>query len=85
MAKELERAGIPTAFITSMVPLAKSIGANRIVQGKAVTHTTGDPSLPPEEEKAYRKRLVQKALRALQTEIKDQEVFWGEGQEQDNT
>lgn len=81
MAKELERAGLPTAFITAMVPLAQSIGANRIVQGKAVPHTTGDPSLPPEQEKAYRKRLVKKALKALQTQTKDQEVFWAEGRE----
>ena len=82
MAKELERAGLPTAFITSMVPLAQSIGANRIVQGKAVTHTTGDPSLSSEREKAYRKRLVKKALKALQSQAKDQVVFWGEGREQ---
>lgn len=85
MAKELERAGLPTAFITSMVPLAQGMGANRIVQGKAVTHTTGDPSLAPEEEKTFRKRLVEKALKALQTDTKDQKVFWADGREESST
>ena len=85
MAKELERAGIPTAFITPMVPLAQSVGVTRIVQGKAVIHTTGDPSLPPAEEKAFRKKLVEKALKALQSQPKDQEVLWGDGREEETT
>ena len=76
MAKELERAGLPTAFITAMVPLARSIGANRIVQGRAVTHTTGDPSLSPKEEKLYRRKLVQSALESLRSQPEDQEVIW---------
>ena len=74
----MERAGLPTAFITAMVPLAQSIGANRIVQGKAVTHTTGDPSLGPKEEKAYRRRLVEKALKALQSQPEVQSVEWSD-------
>ena len=61
-----------------MVPLAQSIGANRIVQGKSVTTTTGDPALPPEEEKAFRRRLVERALSSLQSTPEGQDVVWGE-------
>ena len=61
-----------------MVPLAQSIGANRIVQGKAVTTTTGDPDLPPDEERAFRRRLVERALKSLESSPEGQEVVWGE-------
>lgn len=75
MAKEFERQGIPTAFISTIVPLAESIGPNRIIPGKAITHPLGDPTLPRDEEKAFRRGLVQRALDALQTEIQTQTVF----------
>jgi glycine reductase len=68
MAKEFERVGIPTAFLSTIVPLAESIGPNRIIAGRAVTHPLGNPSLPPAEEKAFRRRLVQKALDTLRTD-----------------
>jgi betaine reductase len=75
MAKEFERKGIPTAFISTIVPLAESIGPNRIVPGKAITHPLGDPTLSRDEEKALRRGLVRRALDALQTEIQTQTVF----------
>lgn len=75
MAKEFERQGIPTAFISTIVPLAESIGPNRIIPGKAITHPLGDPTLSREEEKALRRELVQRALDALQTDIQSQTVF----------
>jgi betaine reductase len=75
MAKEFERRGIPTAIISTIVPLAESIGPNRIIPGKAITHPLGDPTLPHAQERALRRRLVQRALEALQTEIPGQTVF----------
>ena len=75
MAKEFEREGIPTAFVSTIVPLAESIGPNRIVPGRAITHPLGDPALAPAAEKALRRGLVQRALDALQTEIQTQTVF----------
>jgi glycine reductase len=75
MAKEFERKGIPTAFISTIVPLAESIGPNRIIPGRAITHPLGDPSLSRDEEKAVRRDLVRRALDALQTEIQAQTVF----------
>ena len=75
MAKEFERRGIPTAFISTVVPLAESIGPNRIIPGKAITHPLGDPLLSREEEKALRRRMVERALAALETEIQGQTIF----------
>ena len=78
MAKEIERAGIPTVHICSIVPISKTVGANRIVPAVAIPHPLGDPKRSKEEEKALRRRLVEKALRALQTSIEGQTVFEGE-------
>jgi glycine reductase len=75
MAKEFERQGIPTVFISTIVPLAESIGPNRIVPGRAITHPLGDPTRSRAEEKALRRGLVQRALEALQTDIQVQTVF----------
>jgi betaine reductase len=75
MAKEFERAGIPTAFITTIVPLAQNIGPNRIVAGQAVPHPLGEPSLGAAAEKELRRRLVARALEALQSASPEQIVF----------
>jgi glycine reductase len=75
MAKEFERRGIPTVIISTIVPLAESIGANRIIPGKAIPHPLGDPSLSRAEEKEFRRGIVRRALAALETEIQAQTVF----------
>ena len=75
MAKELERAGVPTVLITAMVALAERVGAPRIVAGRAVTHPVGDPSLPPADERALRRRLLERALEVLETPVEQPRVF----------
>lgn len=75
MVKELERAGLPTAHVCSIVPISKTVGANRIVPSIAIPHPLGDPTKTPDEEKAIRRALVEKALRALETEVAGQTVF----------
>lgn len=66
---------MPTAHICSIVPISKTVGANRIVASVAIPHPLGDPDKSPEEEKAIRLRLVEMALTALETDISDQRVF----------
>jgi hypothetical protein len=46
------------------------VGSNRVVLGHGIVHVTGDASLPPEEEKDLRRKLVQQALDALESEEK---------------
>ena len=54
--------------MTSVVPVAKMVGSNRIVQGQGIVHVMGDADLPPEEEKELRRKTVLQALEALKTE-----------------
>jgi len=65
MAKEIERAGIPTVHVTNLVTVARNTGANRILPGRAIPHVFGDPSLAPDEERRLRRRLVEEALALL--------------------
>lgn len=61
--------------VCTIVPISKTVGANRIVPAVAIPHPLGDPSKSRDEEKALRRRLVEKALQALQTRIDGQTVF----------
>jgi betaine reductase len=56
------------------VPLAESIGPNRIIAGRAVTHPLGNPDLAPADEKAFRRGLIRKAFDLLQTDTDQQMV-----------
>ena len=56
--------------ITAARPIAKMVGSNRVVLGTGIVHVTGDAKLPPQDEKELRRRLVQQALNALQSNEK---------------
>ncbi len=58
-----------------MSPLAQSVGANRIVRGKAVPHPFGDPEMVPDEEQGYRRALVERALEAISTPVESPTIF----------
>lgn len=75
MVKEIERAGIPVVHMCTVTPISLTVGANRIVPTIAIPHPLGNPALEPDEEKALRRKLVEKALDALCTEVDDQTVF----------
>jgi glycine reductase len=75
LEKEIERLGIPCTLITTLIPAALTIGANRIVQGAAITNPVGNPELSSKREKELRQRIVQKALEMLQKKIDSQKVF----------
>jgi glycine reductase len=75
MVKEIERAGLPIVHVCTIVPISLTVGANRIVPAVAIPHPLGNPELSKKDEKALRRRLVLKALKALQTPVDDQTVF----------
>jgi betaine reductase len=45
------------------------VGSNRIVLGNGIVHVVGDANLSPEQEKELRRKLVRKALDALQAAV----------------
>ncbi len=75
MVKEIERAGIPVVHMCTVTPISLTVGANRIVPTIAIPHPLGNPALSMEEEKAIRRKLVERALEALTTEVEDQTIF----------
>lgn len=66
---------MPVAFITAMSMMAKQLGANRVVTGTKIPHPCGDPSLPPEADKALRRKIVNCALTALQSDVDGPTIF----------
>jgi len=75
MVKEIERAGIPVVHICTVVPISLTVGANRIVPAIAIPHPLGNPAFDKDEQKAIRRKIVDKALVALTTEVDGQTVF----------
>jgi glycine reductase len=51
------------------------VGAPRIVPTRGIPYPTGDPSLDAERERAWRRRLLEKALEAVATHIEKTTVF----------
>ena len=62
---ELERAGIPTAHVCTMTPVAKMVGSNRVVTGNGIVSPLGSSEASPEEEHRIRRRILEQALQAL--------------------
>lgn len=58
-----------------MTQLAQTVGAIRIVKGKAVTHPFGDPTLTAAEERVYRRQVVERALAAASAQVDGPIVF----------
>ena len=77
MVKAIEAYGIPVVHIATVVPISQTVGANRIVPAVAIPHPLGNPALTHEEEKALRRKIVERALEALETPVDEQTVFEG--------
>jgi len=75
MVKEIERLGLPAVQICTIIPIALTVGANRIVPGVAIPHPTGNPRLGLKDEVRIRKDLLRQALHALGSKIQTQTVF----------
>ena len=75
MVKEIEREGIPVVHICTVVPISKTIGANRIVPAIGIPYPLGDPTKSPAQSEKIRRGLVERGLTALQTPVTGQTVF----------
>jgi len=75
IVKEIERAGIPVVQMANLIPIAKTVGANRMVPTISIPYPLGDPSTSEEEQWKLRYHRVGVALNALTTDINEQTVF----------
>lgn len=62
----------------NLVSIAVRVGAPRIVRTRGIPYPAGDPSLTPEEERAWRRRLLERALESLCTPVESPTVFEAE-------
>jgi len=63
------------AQICTMIPVATTVGSRRMVPSGGIITPTGSTDLSPEAEKAFRRRLVAKALDALSETVEGQKVY----------
>ena len=75
MVREIEKTGMPVVQLCNLVPIAKTVGANRIVPTISIPYPLGDPADSREELYRLRRNLVGRALDALTAEIDQQTVF----------
>ncbi len=75
MVKEIEKAGFTIVQMCNLIPVAETVGANRIVPTISIPYPLGDPNTSKEEQWKLRYYRTGVALDALTTEIQDQTVF----------
>jgi glycine reductase len=75
MVKEIEKAGITIVQMANLIPVAKTVGANRMVPTISIPYPLGDPQTSKEEQWKLRYHRVGVALDALATEVEEQTVF----------
>jgi betaine reductase len=59
----------------TVTPISMTVGANRIVPTIAIPHPLGNPALSSKDEYELRYKLVETALKALETEVQEQTLF----------
>jgi len=52
-----------------MITVAKEVGSLRAIPSGGIVSPTGNPDLPPEKEKEFRRELMLRALEALQQNV----------------
>jgi len=75
MVKEIEKAGITIVQMANLIPVAKTVGANRMVPTISIPYPLGDPQTSKEEQWKLRYHRVGVALDALATDVEEQTVF----------
>jgi len=75
MVKEIERAGFPIVQMCNLIPVATTVGANKIVPTISIPYPLGDPSTSKDQQWKLRYHRVGVALDALTEDVKEQTVF----------
>lgn len=56
-------------MVTALYSLALTTGAPRVIKGHRIEHVCGNPNLTPEKDRLFGMRIVNTALKALQTSV----------------
>ena len=75
MVKEFERAGFAVVLMCNLLPVAQTVGVNRMVPTISIPYPLGNPSTSKEEQHLLRRSRVEAALDALAKDIKKQTIF----------
>jgi glycine reductase len=75
MVKEIERAGFPIVQMCNLIPVATTVGSNRIVPTISIPYPLGNPGDSKEAQWKLRYHRVGVALDSLATDIQEQTVF----------
>lgn len=62
-------------MLCNLVSVAQRVGAARIVTTRGIPYPAGDPSLGRDEERAWRRALLLRALGAVATAVTGPTVF----------
>ena len=61
--------------VCTVTPISINVGANRVVSAMAIPYPTGNIELEKEDEKLFRRHMLDTAVEALATEITEQTIF----------
>ena len=75
MVKEIEKAGFPIVQMANLIPVAETVGANKIVPTISIPYPLGDPNTPPAEQWKLRYHRVGVALDVLTADVTEQTIF----------
>ncbi len=75
MVKEFEKAGFPIVQMCNLIPVANTVGANRMVPTISIPYPLGDPGTSKETQWKLRYHRVGVALDALTADVQEQTVF----------
>jgi betaine reductase len=66
---------MPIVQMANLVPVAMTVGSNKIVPTISIPYPLGDPATPKDEQHKLRYNRVKAALEALTADVKEQTVF----------
>lgn len=75
MVKEIEKTGMPIVQMANLIPVAKTVGSNKMVPTISIPYPLGDPSTSKDEQWKLRYHRVGVALEALTIDVKEQTIF----------
>jgi len=66
---------MPIVQLCNLIPVAVTVGTNKIVPTISIPYPMGDPATPKEEQYKLRYKIVRKGLEALTLNVEQQTVF----------